>query len=289
MLLSSEGTPLASSLQPATLFEAQRLSAVNRLLLVWLPPEGDNFSHIRIYRSTAADQKGELIADRVTGMTFVDHSVTAGTTYFYKLFAVNRSGKEMRKAASLTVFRFGNSTPYSPFAKMPGAGMERQLSDTKNTVITVPLVLSEEEIKNSLGGRNKLLLLDPASNQWRKTNSIEPGRGYFVQDQLVPLDVVGKPLPEHPFEVSLQRGWNVIGNPFLKAVDVDQISIEADGKNVSLTEAAKRGFVADYLYGYVNGRWYVASILEGGVSLPPWRGVYLLASEDAILRVSPLR
>lgn len=112
------GTLKASSIGLPTHLEAQRLSGNDHLLLVWMPPQNDAFSHLRIYRSTEPKVRGSLLADNVTGLTFVDKFVTRGTTYLYRFHTVDATGNESRKSVDLTVFRHGITPPLPAFLRI---------------------------------------------------------------------------------------------------------------------------------------------------------------------------
>lgn len=176
--------------------------------------------------------------------------------------------------------------PYQPFSELPEIGDPNQIPVDSNTAITVPLRKKSNLAKDYLPAGSHALTLNSTTNQWSKSETIEPGRGYFVQGKAGSLLVDGKPLPAKSFDISLKRGWNVIGNPFLSPVVVEQISVTVDGRTMPFWEAVKKGWIADYLYGYVDGKWYVSSVFEPGLALPPWRGIYLLSTVDAILTIA---
>lgn len=57
--------------------------------LTWLNPTTPNFSKVRIYSSNAAGQPLSLLADNLTGTTYDVTGLTAGTTYYYLVRAVD--------------------------------------------------------------------------------------------------------------------------------------------------------------------------------------------------------
>jgi hypothetical protein len=69
---------------------------------------------------------------------------------------------------------------------------------------------------------------------------------------------VGTPAdPSQPFQIPLQVGWNLIGNPFTFEVNWSQVQfIDPDTNTaVSLPTAVGKGIVANALWGYSFGSY----------------------------------
>ena len=237
----SDGTLLVSSLAPPTEVELQSLPGLNRLLLLWLPPDTETFSHVRIYRSLEKEQKGELVADNLTGMTFVDNNFSPGTSYFYNLHSVDQNGKEGSKRSQVMYFRLGQKAAYPPLTEMPVAEGKDQPQFSAKSAITIPFVLTSNKTSDVFPSGAEVYAMDPTNNTWVKPDTVEPGEGYFVKGNLDTVSIDGEPLADKPFELSLKRGWNVIGNPFLESVAIDKISITIDKVKVPFLEAVKKG------------------------------------------------
>jgi fibronectin type 3 domain-containing protein len=61
------------------------------------PPNKDfTVAGYNIYRGTKRGGPYEKIASRVSGLTYVDHTVHGGKTYFYVVTAVDKTGRESK-------------------------------------------------------------------------------------------------------------------------------------------------------------------------------------------------
>lgn len=61
------------------------------------PPSKDfTVAGYNIYRGTKAGGHYTKIASRVSGLTYVDHTVISGKTYFYVVTAVDQAGRESK-------------------------------------------------------------------------------------------------------------------------------------------------------------------------------------------------
>jgi hypothetical protein len=78
--------------------------------LRWTNPTRD-FSHAKIYRSTAAGVLGGVLATDVTLATYADTNVAADTTYYYTVRAVDPAGNESDNTAQVAV---GTEQPAAP-------------------------------------------------------------------------------------------------------------------------------------------------------------------------------
>ena len=109
--------------EPYSSFAAQTLTnAPDQLLAVpadgqvtlsWNAPSGaDTFN---IYRGTASGGENPTpLAIDVTGTSFVDTTVTNGTTYYYEVTSVRHGGRNARSAESSALPQIPNSLPLPP-------------------------------------------------------------------------------------------------------------------------------------------------------------------------------
>lgn len=79
--------------------------------LTWIKPEDADFSHVRIYRSQAVGQLGDLIADQVVGEEYLDTSLPANNTkVYYTVTSVDQIGNE--SPTTLQTLPPGNPNPF---------------------------------------------------------------------------------------------------------------------------------------------------------------------------------
>ncbi|MBM3495872.1 MAG: hypothetical protein FJX72_16340, partial [Armatimonadetes bacterium] len=114
--------------------------------------------------------------------------------------------------------------------------------------------------------------------------SFRSGRGYFMAYRTnIPLSTEGVTAdPTRPFDISLNVGWNLIGDPFIFEVDWTK-SLVVDGGSVkSFTDAVASGAIGSALYTYVSGSY----VLD--YKLSPWRGYWVRAYRNVTLRLDPV-
>jgi Tol biopolymer transport system component len=118
-------------------------------------------------------------------------------------------------------------------------------------------------------------------------NRFQLGRGYFIEtSEDLPLTTVGTPAdPNQPFQIPLQVGWNLIGNPFTFEVDWSQVQfIDPDTNTaVSLPTAVGKGIVANALWGYSFGSYAAVPRMK------IWEGYWVYAYRATTLIIPPTR
>lgn len=131
---------------------------------------------------------------------------------------------------------------------------------------------------------------DPAQTRYvfypnAPANRFELGRGYFIETSVdLPLTSTGTPAnPAQPFEIALQAGWNLIGNPFTFDVNWSAVQVIDPDTNtpVSLTTAVGKGIVANALWGYSFGAYTATTRMK------VWEGYWLYAYRDTRLLIPP--
>ena len=113
-------------------------------------------------------------------------------------------------------------------------------------------------------------------------DGIALGRGYFLRlTQAAIVETEGTPTASDPFVIPLHAGWNMIGDPFLGAVDWYSGVQVSSGANVySIVDALAQGLLRGRLWSF-DGRQYQLSLF-----LNPWVGNWVQAGQDVDLRVS---
>ncbi|HOO56116.1 MAG TPA: Ig domain-containing protein [bacterium] len=107
---------------------------------------------------------------------------------------------------------------------------------------------------------------------------IQAGLGYWIYvDRNTEIDIVGLPVPSGTFiEVPVQKGWNLIGNPFdMELAWGDNIQFEFDGTKMSLSSAASQNKIGEHAFIF-NGSGYEA--LTAGAVIGPWKGFFIFSS-----------
>ncbi|MDM7913451.1 MAG: C25 family cysteine peptidase [Methanotrichaceae archaeon] len=81
----------------------------------------------------------------------------------------------------------------------------------------------------------------------------EPGRGYLIDSsENFTIELEGKPV-EFPYRTKLLKGWNMIGVPINKTVDVNNITVNAEHKRYKYPEAVGKGIISAFIWSYNDG------------------------------------
>jgi len=164
-------------------------------------------------------------------------------------------------------------------------------------MITIPVLAEETDAATLLGVPAGELLLArwepgrvPAGRYeiWPDIAPFAPGRGFWIRlfDD-VSVDLSGiVPDESHSYAVPVNLGWNMIGNPRLQPVPIDQLQVEVGTQApVSFSQAVINGWVQEGIYGYDQQSGYVL-----GETLQPFAGYWMrcLASGEARLIFPPM-
>ncbi|MCX7992605.1 MAG: carboxypeptidase regulatory-like domain-containing protein [Fimbriimonadales bacterium] len=131
---------------------------------------------------------------------------------------------------------------------------------------------------------------DPAQSRYvfypnAPANRFQLGRGYFLEtSEDLPLTTQGTPAnTSQPFQIPLQAGWNLIGNPFTFDVNWSQVQVVDPDTNtpVSLATAVGKGIVANSLWGYSFGTYTATTRMK------VWEGYWLYAYRATTLIIPP--
>jgi len=130
----------------------------------------------------------------------------------------------------------------------------------------------------------------------------EVGRGLWAKFATdVKVEISGVPISQtEPYAIALAPGWNLIGTPFLRAVQWDLNSIKArEGHQVlSLRQARDAGWVEDVAVGWHQdannpntGKYvlvYDSTVISGIPNqLEPWKGYWVKANQECEVILPP--
>ncbi|HEX6890805.1 MAG TPA: SMP-30/gluconolactonase/LRE family protein [Chryseolinea sp.] len=152
----------------------------------------------------------------------------------YSWFSVlDKQGEEVRSLPAYTYLEYGAS---SSKQVIPDLSFGKKVSNYQ--IVTVPLDLDNStvpQVFNALGGNDDkkwrlFSLISESIKEYPAFSSIETGRGYWLiaanQTEINPgkghtLQVT----PDAPFEIALEAGWNLIGNPYnftISSADIEE-------------------------------------------------------------------
>jgi flagellar hook assembly protein FlgD len=114
------------------------------------------------------------------------------------------------------------------------------------------------------------------------------GKGYFISytpngaPRNMPLSTLGIAADDtRPFNVPLNAGWNMIGNPFTFAIDWTKVKVIDNGVVKSHDQAVADGAISSVVYGFVSGTYVLDFRLE------PWLGYWVRALRNVTLQIDP--
>jgi hypothetical protein len=83
----------------------------------------------------------------------------------------------------------------------------------------------------------------------------KPGEGYLIDSaDNFTMAISGKPV-DLPYRLDLHKGWNMIGLPVNKTVDLGNITVNADHKRYKYPEAVEKGLVSAFIWKYEGEDW----------------------------------
>lgn len=103
---------------------------------------------------------------------------------------------------------------------------------------------------SAMGGDWDFSMQDTSAGNVTK---FEPGRGYLIDSsENFTIELEGKPV-EFPYRMKLLQGWNMIGVPMNKTVDMNNITVNAEHKRYKYPEAVTKGIISAFIWSYNDG------------------------------------
>jgi len=120
---------------------------------------------------------------------------------------------------------------------------------------------------------------------------VEPGRAFVIsQSSVSTLAVLQAPAGTGTATVALKPGWNLIGWPDLSWASLSSLGVRAGGQRFAFAEAARRGIVQGYAWGYdprAGDYMLVHPAFPGAQrALEAWKGYWVRAYADCELLLS---
>lgn len=110
--------------------------------------------------------------------------------------------------------------------------------------------------------------------------SFEPGVGYLMDSSgNFTIELKGKPV-DLPYRLSLNKGWNMIGLPVNRTMEIRNITVNAEHKRYKYPEAVEKGIISAFLWKYDGKDW---SHLADNETLKPGDAYLVEAMSDCRL------
>ncbi len=199
-----------------------------------------------------------------------------GLAYYFEITDATQAMSTSSTGITHIRYKVGENT-------LPGLRFGTTVSDYQ--IVAVPLVLDNGEVDavfNQLGPYNKkkwrlYTYYDGDNREYKAFSKIQPGLGYWlIMREAVTIDPgKGQTVSadeEHPFEISLKPGWNLIGNPY---------DFPISWENVLKYNNNPTG--VEDLVVFANGSLVESDLLER------YRGAFVFASAATTIRIPVLR
>ncbi|MGA9098526.1 MAG: C25 family cysteine peptidase [Methanotrichaceae archaeon] len=110
--------------------------------------------------------------------------------------------------------------------------------------------------------------------------SLEPGVGYFIDSSgNFTIELKGKPV-DLPYRLNLNKGWNMIGLPVNRTMEIRNITVNAEHRRYKYPEAVDKGIISAFLWEYDGNDW---SHLDENETLEPGKAYLVEAMSDCRL------
>jgi hypothetical protein len=119
---------------------------------------------------------------------------------------------------------------------------------------------------------------DPDSDgYYGKAATISPGSGLYLYSKRTnnPTDASGTEITDASYSLSLNAGWNLIGNPYGTNINLSSCSVTYNSVTKSYADAVTSVWIGNAVYLW-NGSAY-DSILWNVAQLEPWKGYWIMA------------
>ena|GEM_PF-3608945 len=260
------------------------------------------YSTLMIVDDSVTPASGQIQFSNATGVTGPPSPQPAGGIEIFTVTGLNPNtpyyfAMKSTDAGSLTsllsnVVNSGNSPPIPATNLISGWNMvsvpmtpnPADVATVFGSSVGVPVNIMKW-VSTGLGNQNGSFSLLSG------TDTVQPGAGYFIQspDDSRFLNPAGTANSAATFSISLTQGWNMIGNPYTKDVNLDTTCVSQNGGTGTCTasvnlsnfksfaNAVAAGWVGNALYQW-NGTTYTFNTYNDPTQkavLRLWQGYWL--------------
>lgn len=116
--------------------------------------------------------------------------------------------------------------------------------------------------------------------EMKNVTSFDPGVGYLIDSSgNFTIELNGKPV-DLPYRLSLNKGWNMIGLPVNRTMEIRNITVNAEHRRYKYQEAVDKGIISAFLWEYDGIDW---SYLGENETLQPGKAYLIEAMSDCRL------
>jgi hypothetical protein len=126
----------------------------------------------------------------------------------------------------------------------------------------------------------------PSSSSYSSiSDGFTPGKGYWINDSSTSnLYGIGTTVSaSQSVNISLQTGWNLIGNPRTSSVSLSALNVVIGSLTYSLSTATNVGYIYPTLYTYQSGDTAYETTSVSSGSLQPYYGYWIYSFSPVTL------
>jgi len=122
---------------------------------------------------------------------------------------------------------------------------------------------------------------------WVQISTIVPGEGIFLYStkNYDPTDATGADIIDSSYTVSLNTGWNLIGNPYGTIVDLSACNVTYNSVTKSYADSVAAGWIDNAIYIW-NGITYIDYAYTDPALLELWKGYWVKAYHNLDLIIN---
>lgn len=175
-------------------------------------------------------------------------------------------------------------------------------------LMNVPFTFNDPSLQHALGlsaGSFGAMTYDPVTGQYVPASRLYPGQSFWIyvttvaRGSTLPFQlaqdaaIIGEDSGRQTREqyITLKRGWNLIGNPFVYPMYWGQVLVASTSdpviSTVSLDQAVTNGWLSKTVFSYVPESGTYEHFKDNDRLLIPWRGYWVKANMPITLVMRP--
>lgn len=185
--------------------------------------------------------------------------------------------------------RLGENRTFSvEYVLIPGQVQVINVTAGWNTISTY-LVPKDKSIPKYLKNKPYRGIFSVKGEDWTSTmkgtemnnaTAFEPGVGYLMDSSgNFTIELKGKPV-DLPYRLNLNKGWNMIGLPVNRTMEIKNITVNAEHRRYRYPEAVEKGIISAFVWQYDGEEW---SHLAENETLKPGNAYLVEAMSDCRL------
>jgi hypothetical protein len=163
--------------------------------------------------------------------------------------------------------------------------LQIDLTAKGSTLVSIPLDLESMDVGQWLVGTGLspkgIHGWDAQTQRYVPLRTIRPGEGFLLARGPGKVSIQGKRIVSDTVELTLNKGWNLLGVPYESGIPLAALRVTLDGKTESYAQAVENKWI-----GGVSSLMDGASVpisADDNPKLEPWRGYWLYAFQPCLL------